>query len=46
MGTKKNVRTRSRFTGITILVRTFGPHNVVNTRYTHTHTHQNKKQKH
>ncbi len=38
-GDLKNVHTRSTFTGITILVGIFGPHNVINTRYTHTHTH-------
>ncbi len=48
-GDLNNVPTRSKFTGITILVGTFGPHNVINTRYTrihslthtdtHTHTH-------
>ncbi len=41
-GDQKNVPTRSKFTGITILVETFGPHNVMSTRYTHvtyTHTH-------
>ncbi len=32
----KNVSTRSKLTGITILVGTFGPHNVINTRYTQT----------
>ncbi len=35
----KNVPTRSTFSGIISLVGTFGPHNVINTRYTHTHTH-------
>ncbi len=38
-GDLKNVPTRSKFTGTTIRVGTFGPHNVINTRYTHTHTH-------
>lgn len=36
--TKKNVPTRSKITGITILVGIFGPQNIGNTRYTHTST--------
>ncbi len=38
-GDQKNVPTRSKLTGINILVGTFCPHNVMNTGYTQTHTH-------
>ncbi len=39
-GDLKNIPTKSKLTGITILVGAFGPHNVVNTRHTNTHTHK------
>jgi len=41
-GTNKNVPKRTTFTGVTIRVGTFGPHNVGNTR-TNTHKKALKK---